>query len=76
MRRNLISIIILCFIFQGCSIQYHSRKKFDGTGKDIQTKMGTIKGANFEYEGTLDVVLGSIIKKEPIPLSNLDFINP
>lgn len=75
MKRRILSIFVLCFILQGCSIQYHNEKKITAKGADAVTPYGKLKNADAYFYSTVDVVLGSIIKKEPIPPpSNLGFL--
>ena len=65
-------VLALC----GCSIQYHNVKKISAAATDAMTPYGKIDNADTYFYSTVDVILGSVIKKEPIPPANLDFMNP
>ena len=65
--KKILSFLLILLFLQGCSIHYHNEKSLSGNATKIKTKFGQIKNAKAYFKSTLDIVLGSIIKKEPIP---------
>ena len=75
MKRNLVTVVIILLVTSGCSIQYHNEKSFTGKATKVKTRLGTIDKANAYFKSTFDMILGSMIKKQPIPPpANLDFL--
>lgn len=74
MKKIVLSLIVVLSI-QGCSIAYHNEKKISGKATKIKTKMGNVDKADTYFKSTFDMLLGGIIKKEPIPPANLDFLS-
>ena len=75
MKRIILSLILILAL-QGCSIQYHNVKKISADSTNAKTPYGKIDNAKTYFYSTYDMVLGSVIKKDPVPpISNLDFMD-
>lgn len=77
MRKTLLILLSTVIVLSGCSIQYHNTKVVVGKATKIRTAMGNLEKATVDFRSTFDIMLGSIIKKEPIPpAAELNFANP
>jgi len=53
--KELITVIVVCFMLSGCAIHYHNEKSISGQGKDINTPYGKVNGVRAVFNSTVDV---------------------
>jgi len=46
---------VLCLSFLGCAAHFHNEKTIKGKAEDIKTKVGTVEGAQADYDSTFDL---------------------